>query len=122
MKFAEAVDALIARSGPWLRPMILGRGGVLRRAQVMALASRKPKEQTALLKQLRVTGKLPRGLDRGHRATIAMPREPEAMVNAMISRLGKAELAQVARLLRSRGSKESKQGEVRENKALEIAL
>jgi hypothetical protein len=98
-QFAHAVDALVAHCGDDARHLVLSRDSGLTRAQVLALARRAPAEQKEALQALAKEGKLPRRPQARPRASMTLPREPQALVAKLVERLGLAGAAEVFRLL-----------------------
>jgi hypothetical protein len=90
-KVAGAILAIAAECGQDVKPLLLAPGSGLTRGRVLALADKPPAEQQAMVAELRRRGRLPRsGRSDGPPATITLPREQQAMVEAMVRRLGTA--------------------------------
>jgi hypothetical protein len=99
-QFAVAVDIIVQNCGPDVKNLILSRDTGLTQGQVMKLAKMKPAEQKKFIQTLKEEGKSPRRKRKAtHRASITLPTERKALVEKLISRLGRDEAAEVAKLL-----------------------
>jgi hypothetical protein len=97
--FAAAVDAIVAECGAEARNLILSRETGLARGGVRRLAALEPEAERKFVEELKATGKAPRQVRKVGRGTLAVPREPKALVRALLEKLAARELAAVSRAL-----------------------
>jgi hypothetical protein len=102
--FSAAVDAIASACGQGAKDVILARDSHITRHMVLLLAKMPADEQQKAIEQLIDGGKLPSRSGEGNKATISLPREPKALAEKLIDRLGteacRVVVAQLKKLLR----------------------
>lgn len=97
-RFAEAVDEITENCGSDAQNLILSRDTGFTRGGVLRIAKLKPKDQKKFIQELKETGKRPRKARKGKRRhTLTLPRQPQALVQALLKHLTPEEAAEVAR-------------------------
>ncbi|HEV3024079.1 MAG TPA: hypothetical protein VGX76_16500 [Pirellulales bacterium] len=113
--FARAVDKIVAACGPVAKDIILARDSEITRRTVLLLAKMTADLQQQAIEELIENGKLPSGSGEGKKATISLPREPKALAEKLINRLGteacRVVVAQLKKLLRGqKGARNAERG------------
>jgi hypothetical protein len=99
-KFAGAVDCIIDNCGQEVRNLILSRDAGLTRGGVLRLARLRPEEQKKFIQELKESGKRPRKSQKAkRRQTITLPKQPKALVQALLKQLGAEAATEVVRAL-----------------------
>jgi hypothetical protein len=97
---AAAIDRLEERYGPEAKLALLSAGNGLSHAGVLALDRMEPDRQRAVICELILNGKVPRGWrTQGVPETITLPRDLQGMARMLIRRLGPEAAASFSQIL-----------------------